>query len=443
MNEKIILENPNGEKEEKILVCHFKSISDARPNIKNIPILVCDKNELNNGNKVLEFLWEKDGLYQEINDANAWTEVKQVIINLIKDTLTEGEIEGIQVPEVKRTLSNATQLAVNPTQVDALKVNANKWISTVKEETPVQENIENNNVVPPVSTPTLETPTETPQEKTEETVNIPQNVENNNVETPPVNTSVTPSEIPQENGVGESQNVIENPAPVMDTPSEIPTIPNQVPVDSTTGGTSPVIDSNPVENNEVVTPSESPVMPIPTPTVEPSVMQETVAVTPTVTESTPVMDATAPVTETPVENNIETNNENNSKNISEIVNINSVNEMIENAKQTISDLTEKYKQEVSDVVNNVLKQMEECGKNLNATYDIINSRKEISESLTPKEEIPQGTPSVLEPQAEPPINNTLESAPTLEVPPVTNVEPIPTATPIYGDDISRSLGKAA
>jgi len=93
MNEKIILESPNGEKEERIVVCHFKSVSDTRPNIKNVPILVVDKNEQSNGNNVLEFFWEKDGLYQGINDEAAWAEVKSVIINMIKANV---EVAGVE-----------------------------------------------------------------------------------------------------------------------------------------------------------------------------------------------------------------------------------------------------------------------------------------------------------------------------------------------------------
>ena len=93
MNEKIILENPNGEKEERTVVCHFRSVSDSQPNIKNVPILVVDKNEQNNGNNVLEFFWEKDGLYQSINDEAAWGEVKSIIINMIKNNV---EVAGVE-----------------------------------------------------------------------------------------------------------------------------------------------------------------------------------------------------------------------------------------------------------------------------------------------------------------------------------------------------------
>ena len=68
MEEKITLIGPNGEREEKKVVCHFKCTDDARPNIKNVPILIVDTEQMNNGNNVLSFYWEKDGLYQPILD---------------------------------------------------------------------------------------------------------------------------------------------------------------------------------------------------------------------------------------------------------------------------------------------------------------------------------------------------------------------------------------
>lgn len=92
MNEKVILVRPSGEKEEKDVICHFKSISDNRPNIKNVPVLVVDKKETNNGNQVLEFYWEKDGMYQAILDDAAWSEVKGVIIDIIKSNF---EVAGV------------------------------------------------------------------------------------------------------------------------------------------------------------------------------------------------------------------------------------------------------------------------------------------------------------------------------------------------------------
>ena len=93
MKEKGMLTRPNGEVEEKEIICHFKSMDDEHPNIKNVPVLVIDKKEQNNGNNVLEFFWEKDGLYQAINDDAAWSEVKSVIIDIIKMNF---EVVGVE-----------------------------------------------------------------------------------------------------------------------------------------------------------------------------------------------------------------------------------------------------------------------------------------------------------------------------------------------------------
>ncbi len=84
MKEKVILTKPNGEQVESDVICHFKITDDSHPIIKNVPILVVDKKEMNNGNQVLEFYWEKDGVYQAINDDAAWGEVKSVIIDIIR-----------------------------------------------------------------------------------------------------------------------------------------------------------------------------------------------------------------------------------------------------------------------------------------------------------------------------------------------------------------------
>ncbi len=94
MKEKVMLTRPNGEQNEYDVVCHFKTIDDGHPNIKNIPILVIDKKEMNNGNQVLEFYWEKDGVYQAINDDIAWGEVKAVIIDIIRANFEmRGEVQ--------------------------------------------------------------------------------------------------------------------------------------------------------------------------------------------------------------------------------------------------------------------------------------------------------------------------------------------------------------
>lgn len=93
MRDKVVLSHPNGEMSEKEVIVYFKSMNNSRPNIKGVPILVLDKKEENNGNQVLEFYWEKDGLYQPILDDTAWSEVKTVIIDIIKNNF---EIEGVE-----------------------------------------------------------------------------------------------------------------------------------------------------------------------------------------------------------------------------------------------------------------------------------------------------------------------------------------------------------
>ena len=40
----------------------------------------------------IEFYWEKDGVYQPILDDAAWSEVKSVIIDIIKSNV---EVDGV------------------------------------------------------------------------------------------------------------------------------------------------------------------------------------------------------------------------------------------------------------------------------------------------------------------------------------------------------------
>ena len=93
MEDKVTLIGPNGEKEEKKVVCHFKCIDDSRPTITTVPILILDTEQMNNGNNVLGFYWEKDGLYQPILDEAAWSEVKSVIIDIIKKNYNVAGVE--------------------------------------------------------------------------------------------------------------------------------------------------------------------------------------------------------------------------------------------------------------------------------------------------------------------------------------------------------------
>lgn len=92
MNEKVILVSPSGEKVEKKLVCFFKSLDDDRPNIKNIPVVAIDTGTMNGANYVLEFYWEQNGMYQPINNEEAWSEVKKTIIDIING---KTEVAGV------------------------------------------------------------------------------------------------------------------------------------------------------------------------------------------------------------------------------------------------------------------------------------------------------------------------------------------------------------
>ncbi len=93
MTDKVILTTPTGEKTEKKLVCAFKSTSDEMPNIKNIPIVAIETGEMNGANYVLEFFWEQNGIYQSIDNEQAWGEVKKTIIDIING---KAEVEGVQ-----------------------------------------------------------------------------------------------------------------------------------------------------------------------------------------------------------------------------------------------------------------------------------------------------------------------------------------------------------
>ncbi len=92
MDEKVILVSPSGEKVEKKIICFFKSLDDDRPNIKNIPVLAVDTGEMNGANYVLEFYWEQNGLFQPINNEEAWSEVKKTIIDIINN---KAEVAGV------------------------------------------------------------------------------------------------------------------------------------------------------------------------------------------------------------------------------------------------------------------------------------------------------------------------------------------------------------
>ncbi len=332
MNEKIILENPNGETEERNVICHFKSVSDDKPNIKNVSVLVIDKNEMNNGNKVLEFLWEKDGIYQAINDDVAWSEVKSVFVDMIKNNLdvNNPKVNFLVLPNVKVALGGGRPLAVNDVQVSTLVNNVNTFKAQLQNSQQLEQNSITETVTPEVNAetvtpettpvinevPVMDTPVETP---VAETPVFPVQ-ENVNMEMPAVESPVVSENAP----VMPEATPVTNEAPVIDTPIETPVAETPVfPVQENVNMEMPAVESPVVSENAPVMPEATPVTneapvidtPIETPVAETPVfpVQENVNMempaveSPVVSENAPVMPEATPVTneapviDTPVE----------------------------------------------------------------------------------------------------------------------------------------------
>ena len=121
MNEKVILNRPNGEQTELSVLAHFKVASDKYPNIKNVPILIVDTKKMDNGNLILEFYYEKSGLYQPIEDEQAWKEVKSFIIDIIKGNDISGDVKKVEGAYFNGALSNGRQLALNQERVSGFQ----------------------------------------------------------------------------------------------------------------------------------------------------------------------------------------------------------------------------------------------------------------------------------------------------------------------------------
>ena len=220
MKEKVILTKANGEIEERKVIAHFKSLDEARPNIKDVPILILDKNEMNNGNNVLEFMWQKDGVYQAVNDENAWSELKATIVDIIKNNAQN--ISYISDENVKTDIGAGRSLGLTVAQTDALTANFKTLAVTatpVVESTPVIE-----------STPAVDMPSV-----------VPTDVATNNVI----------SEVPS----SESVTPVVSDVPV----SEAPVIEQAQPVDVQPVNTAPVIE-NPVVSEPVNPVVDTPVV---------------------------------------------------------------------------------------------------------------------------------------------------------------------------------------
>ncbi len=147
MKEKVTFNYANGETSEKALIAHFKSIDDLHPNIKNLPVMVIDKNEFNNGNKVLEFYYQKDGLYQPIIDDASWKETKGVITDIIKNnfkmTPDGNETTYLVSVEGNTFMANVNEgklLALTETQVASLENHFNAKLETINNQSNVVAN---------------------------------------------------------------------------------------------------------------------------------------------------------------------------------------------------------------------------------------------------------------------------------------------------------------
>lgn len=305
MNEKIILENPNGETEERNVICHFKSMSDDKPNIKNVPVLVLDKNEMNNGNKVLEFLWEKDGIYQAINDDAAWSEVKSVFVDMIKNNLDVNtpKEEFLVLPSVKVALGGGRPLAVNDVQVSTLVNNVNTFKVQLQNNQEIQQNSITEapameNVAPTVVSQEAMLNTEMSSPISETPV-MSESVSEVPVNDTPVDAPVMPMDVP-EASVAPVQDSINMEMPTTESPV-VPEIAPVIPEEASVTNETPVTDS-PVETPVMETP-EIPVQEsvnMEMPTVESPVVPDIASVMPeeaSVINETPVIDT--PVIETP------------------------------------------------------------------------------------------------------------------------------------------------
>lgn len=252
MIEKIVLTDPMGNPNEYEVICHFKSISDNRPNIKNVQILIVDTKKENNGNKVLGFFWEKDGMYQAINDDAAWTETKSVVVDVIKNTMKAEEISKLSATTGTKSIGEPRELGVSAIQFDSLKNNFVALVGTAAvttENTITETPVAPQNVAPEVDVPA----------QTEAVVNL----ETQSVAVPPTEpvdmepqAPVEPQPSPVVWESVQPDNVMNNIAPEFATPVA-PAI------------ESPVIE--PVVTEPVATPSvEQPAVVIPDPVVVPT-----------------------------------------------------------------------------------------------------------------------------------------------------------------------------
>lgn len=292
MNEKILLNKPNGEQTEVNVIAHFKVTSEGRVNVKNTPILITTTKKMDNGNEVLEFYIEKSGLYQPIKDEQAWTETKSVIIEIITGKNAQVGVEPLKISKIETVAVNATlesgrPLAIKPEQVITLQNNAKNMMAMQAEQNVVTETP---NVVQD-AVPVVETPSTTPEV-------TPLEIQEPQIATPVADLS---TQAPVEN--------IPASAPVFDMPVMDNTVQNET-VSPVMNEVNPVLPGaetiSPEMNPQVI---ETPVV-APTEEVAPPVMdfaenQNNAPASPEVTPAvdTPVMDFSVPES-APVEESI-------------------------------------------------------------------------------------------------------------------------------------------
>ena len=310
MNEKILLNKPNGEQTEVNVIAHFKVTSEGRVNVKNTPILITTTKKMDNGNEVLEFYIEKSGLYQPIKDEQAWTETKSVIIEIITGKNAQVGVEPLKISKIETVAVNATlesgrPLAIKPEQVITLQNNAKNMMAMQTEQNVVTETP---NVVQD-AVPVVETPSTTPEV-------TPQEIQEPQIATPVADLSTQASEQPVQNPMPSmpvnTQAPVENipaSAPVFDMPVMDNTVQNEM-VSPVMNEVNPVLPGaetiSPEMNPQVI---ETPVV-APTEEVAPPVMdfaenQNIAPASPEVTPAvdTPVMDFSVPES-APVEESI-------------------------------------------------------------------------------------------------------------------------------------------
>lgn len=332
MEEKITLIGPDGVSVEKKLVCAFKSVDDSRPNIKNIPIVILDTEQLNNGNNVLSFYWEKDGLYQPIIDEATWGETKLAVIDIIKNNTNT--VEPINLKEIKISAGQERLMAVNSNQLAGLAI-----LKTMVAAPVVNEQTEVNT---PEVNPSISSENEVSNDASlvnnvvAETIQPEVNNQINEVatQTPEIVSPVTEQVISPVVNVVPQQSAVNVEQPVLNPNAEQAVSPDEI----SNVASNPVVDlpttlENPVVNNMAETST------IQTEINQPSVVNE-----PVVSTQIP-----APTAEPEINDN------------DDIVKIEDINRR---RREEIDAINQKYDTEIINLLNSKKKIMNEPVKNV-------------------------------------------------------------------------------